>query len=126
MVTFVSGIIGSRFSTLAMRVGAGLDVEPAEDQIGADRHLEAVRLELDALLLGTARARGHDRVQVVAHDGHAVDRDLVTILEALELDVMDAEPLLAVQEIGQALPEHGHLPGDRAIAGETRRNRWAA
>ena len=45
-------------------------------------------------------------------------RDLVPVLEALELDVMDAEALLAVQEVGQAVPEHRHLPGDRAIAGE--------
>ena len=93
-------------------------MEPAEDDVRADRDLEPVRLELDALLLGAARAGGDDREQVIAHDRHAVERDLVPVLEALELDVMDAEALLAVEEVGQAVPEHRHLPGDRAIAGE--------
>ena len=58
------------------------------------------------------------REQVVALDRHAVDRDLVAVVEALALDVMDAEPLLAVEEVGQAVTEHRHLPGDRAVAGE--------
>ena len=38
--------------------------------------------------------------------------------QALAHDVVDAEPLLAVEEVGQALPEHRHPAGDRAVVGE--------
>ena len=38
--------------------------------------------------------------------------------EALTLDMMKPEPLLAVQEIGQTLAEHGDLAGDRAVGRE--------
>jgi hypothetical protein len=38
--------------------------------------------------------------------------------EALALDVMEAEPFLAVQEVGQTLAEHCDLAGDRAVGRE--------
>ena len=51
-------------------------------------------------------------------DRQAVDGDLVTVGQALALDVVEPEPLLAVEEVGQALTEHRHPAGDRAVLGE--------
>lgn len=61
----------------------------------------------------------HHREQVLTLHGHRVDRHPAPILEALELDLVQEEPLLAVEEVGQALAEHRDAAGDRAIAGET-------
>src|SRR3954469_18173862 len=100
------------------RVGAGLRVEAAEDEVGPDAHLEAVRLERDSLLLGATWPGGDDREQVRPFDGDAVDRGHVTVGEADAFDVMESEPVLPVEEVGQALTEHRHLAGDRAVDAE--------
>ncbi len=94
-------------------------MDPAEDQVRPDRDLEPVRLERDALLLVAARTGGHDRKQVAPLDRQAVERDPMSVRQALALEVVDAEPLLAVEEVGQPFTEHGHLARDRAVAGET-------
>ena len=99
-------------------IRARLAVEPAEDQVRPDREVQAVGLERDPLLLVAARPRRDHREQVAPLDGDAVDGGLVAVLEALAFDVVDQVALLAVQEVGQPLAEHGHLAGDRAVGGE--------
>ena len=48
----------------------------------------------------------------------------MAVVEALELDLVEPEALLAVEEVGQALTEHRDLAGDRAIARETLELDW--
>ena len=99
-------------------VRAGRRVQPAEDDVRPDRGLQPRGLERDALLLVATRTGRDDAQQLRALDRQAVDRGLVPVGQAVAHDVVDAEPLLPVEEVAQPLAEHREPAGDRAILGK--------
>ena len=102
-----------------LRVHARRQVEVAEDRVRPDLELHPRGREVEALVHAPRVARcATTASRSIALERHRVDRHDVAVLQALERDLVQAEPLLAVEEVGQAVAEHGDLGRDRAVLGE--------
>ena len=84
---------------------------PIDSCIRASSSAHALPSEPRGPVATTASRSSRSRLIESSADG-------VAVVEALEGHVVHAEPLLAVEEVGQPVAEHRDLARDRAITGE--------